>query len=173
MKLKVGIAHCVPAISKINHAFIHRLLDICSRNLTTGLHWSTSNQRFHLPTQNRADVAAVAQTPVAAQRQPLESRPSRWCTGRPVCFRFSMADWAYQSLLVKTDFCSGSLGENPDVVTSPAGKSLKPALKDFVAAQRFPAGKQNVMTPSPGDVTGGSLGIHVPSCFCYAFGCPL
>ena len=29
------------------------------------------------------------------------------------------------------------------------------------------------MTPFPEDVMGASLGIHVPSCFCCAFGCPL
>ena len=48
-------------------------------------------------------------------------------------------------------------------MTSPAGKSLKPALKDGVAAQRFPVGKQNVMISFPGDVMGGSVGIQVPS----------
>ena len=80
----------------------------------------------------------------------------------PVCFRCSMAFWAYQSLLVEAGFCSGSLGGNPDVVISLAGKSLQQALKDYVAAQRFPAGKQNVQTSSPGVVAGSSLNIHVP-----------
>ena len=80
----------------------------------------------------------------------------------PVCFRFSMAGWGYQSLPVKADFCSSSLGENSDVMTSLAGKCLTPALKDDVAAQRFPAGKLNVVTPSPGDVAGGSLGDSCP-----------
>ena len=64
-------------------------------------------------------------------------------------------------------------GKHSVVMTSLAGKSLEPSLKEYVGAQRFPAGRHFIMTSSPGIVTRSFLWIRDPSCLCCVFRCLL